>query len=64
MGVGVLVWPATEWAGLHHVYEAGLQLKVHVPTSTLGPVATLAVEGMEKSRRVFSAMGSIVVDGA
>ena len=33
------------------------------PTSTLGPVATLAAEGMEKSRRVFSAMSS-VIDGA
>ena len=32
------------------------------PTSTLGPVATLAAEGTEKSRRVFSAMCS--VDGA
>ena len=34
------------------------------PTSTLGPVATLAVEGVEKSRRVFSAMSSVIVDGA
>ena len=33
------------------------------PTSTLGPVATLAAEGTEKSRRVFSAMSS-VIDGA
>ena len=33
------------------------------PTSTLGPVATLAVEGTKKSRRVFSAMSS-VIDGA
>src|SRR6185503_1451627 len=32
------------------------------PMSTLGPVATLAAEGTEKSRRVFSAMSS--VDGA
>ena len=32
------------------------------PTSMLGPVATLAAEGTEKSRRVFSAMSS--VDGA
>src|SRR6185312_4453794 len=32
------------------------------PTSTLGPVATLAAEGMEKSQGVFSAMSS--VDGA
>ena len=32
------------------------------PTSTLGPSATLAAEGTEKSRRVFSAMSS--VDGA
>ena len=30
MGVGVLIRLATEWACLHHVYEAGLQLKVHV----------------------------------
>src|SRR6185312_5385987 len=29
------------------------------PTSTLGPVATLAAEGTEKSRRVFSAMSSV-----
>src|SRR6185437_13183268 len=33
------------------------------PTSTLGPVATLAAEGMDKSQRVFSAMSS-VIDGA
>ena len=64
MGVGVLIWLATEWASLHHINEAGLQLKVHIPTSTLGPVATLAVEGTEKSRRVFSAMGSVVIVGA
>ena len=32
------------------------------PTSTLGPVVTLAAEGTEKSRRVFSTMSS--VDGA
>ena len=64
MGVGVLIWLATEWASLHHIYEARLQLKVHVPTSTLGLVATLAAEGMEKSRKVFSAMGSVIVDGA
>ena len=32
------------------------------PTSTLGPVATLAAEGTEKSWRVFSAM-SLVIDG-
>ena len=31
-------------------------------TSTLGPVVTMAAEGTEKSRRVFSAMSS--VDGA
>ena len=64
MGVGVLIWLATEWASLHHVYEAGLQLNVHMPKSTLGPVATLVAEGTEKSRRVFSAMGSVIVDGA
>ena len=34
------------------------------PTSMLGPVATLAAEGTEKSRRVFSAMGSVNVYGA
>ena len=34
------------------------------PTSTLGPVATLAAEGTEKSRRIFSAMSSVIVDGA
>ena len=34
------------------------------PTSTLCPVATLAAEGTEKSRRAFSAMGSVIVDGA
>ena len=33
------------------------------PTSTLGPVATLAAEGTEKSWRVFSAM-SLVIDRA
>ena len=34
------------------------------PTSTLGPVATLAAEGTEKSQRIFSAMGLLVVIGA
>src|SRR6185312_13152006 len=34
------------------------------PTSTLGPVATLAAEDTEKSWRVFSALGSVIVDGA
>jgi hypothetical protein len=34
------------------------------PTSALGPVAILAAEGTEKSWRVFSAMGSVVVVGA
>ena len=34
------------------------------PTSTLGPVATLAAEGTEKSRRVFSSMSPVIVDGA
>ena len=34
------------------------------PTSTLGPVATLAAERTEKSRRFFSAMGSVIVVGA
>jgi len=31
------------------------------PTSTLGPVATLAAEGTEKSQRVFSDMGSVMM---
>jgi hypothetical protein len=34
------------------------------PTSSLGLVATLVAEGMEKSRRVFLAMGSVIVDSA
>ena len=34
------------------------------PTSTLGPVATMAAKGTEKSRGVFSAMGSVIVDDA
>ena len=38
--------------------------KFTFPTSTLGPVATLAAEGTEKLRRVFLAMGSVVVVGA
>ena len=33
------------------------------PTSTLGPVATLAAEGTEKSRRVFPAMVPLMVLG-
>ena len=36
VGIGVLVWLATEWASLHHVYEAGLQLKIHVPNINVG----------------------------
>ena len=38
--------------------------KFTFPTSTWGPVATLAAEGTEMSWRVFSAMGSVIVDGA
>ena len=64
MGVGVLIWLATEWASLHHVNEAGLQLKVHVPNINVGSSYHMAVEGTEKSRRVFSAMSSMIVDGA
>ena len=33
------------------------------PTSMLGPVATLAAEGTEKSRRVFPAMVPLMVLG-
>ena len=36
MGVGVLVWLVAKWASLHHVHEAGLQLKVHVPNINVG----------------------------
>ena len=36
MGVGVLVWLATEWASLHHVYEARFQLEVNVPNISVG----------------------------
>ena len=36
MGVGVLIWLATEWASLHHVNEAGLQLKIHIPNINVG----------------------------
>jgi hypothetical protein len=35
-----------------------LSLKLTSPTLTLGPVATLAVEGTEYSWRVFSAIAS------
>ena len=35
-GVGILVWLATEWASLYHVYEAGLQLEVHIPNISVG----------------------------
>ena len=59
MGVGILIRLAAEWASLHHVNEAGLQLKVHVSNINVGSSATLAAEGTEKSRRVFSAMSSV-----
>ena len=36
MGVGVLIQLATEWASLHYVYEAELQLKVHIPNINIG----------------------------
>ena len=36
MAVGVLIQLATKWASLHHVYEAGFQLKVHVPNINVG----------------------------
>jgi hypothetical protein len=38
-----------------------LSSKFTFPTLTLGPVATLAVEGTENSRRVFSAIASGIV---
>ena len=38
MGVGILIWLATEWASLHQVYEAGLQLNVPVPNINVGDV--------------------------
>ena len=36
MGVGILIRLTTEWASLHHINEAGLQLKVHVPNINVG----------------------------
>ena len=38
MGVGVLIWLATEWSSLHHIYEARLQLNVHVPNINVADV--------------------------
>ena len=58
MCICVLVWLATEWSSLHHIDEAGVEFEVEVPTLTLGPVATLAVEGMDNSRRVISTIAS------
>jgi hypothetical protein len=31
MCICVLIWIAIEWASLHHVDEAGLEFKIHVP---------------------------------
>ena len=31
MGVGVLIRLTTEWASLHHVYEAGFEFRVDIP---------------------------------
>ena len=64
MGVSVLIRLATEWASLHHVNEPGLQLKVHVPNINVRSSCQLAAEGTKKLWRVFSAMGSVIVDGA
>ena len=36
MGVGVLIWLATERASLHHVDEAGLELEFHIPNIDVG----------------------------
>ena len=38
MGVGILIWLAIEWASLHHVYEARIHLKVHVPNINIGDI--------------------------
>jgi len=56
--LSVLIRFATVQASLHHIDEAGVEFEVEVPTLTLGPVATLAVEGMDNSRRVFSTIAS------
>jgi len=64
MGVGVLIWLATEGLAYTMLMRLDFSSKFTSPTSTLGPVATLAAEGTEKSRRVFSAMSSVVIDGA
>ena len=45
MGVGVLIRLATEWASLHHVYEAGLQLKAHVPNINVGSSCHIGSRG-------------------
>ena len=64
MGVSVLIRLATEWASLHHVYEAGLQLKIHVPNINVGSSCHIGSWGTKKLWRVFSAMGLVVVNGA
>jgi hypothetical protein len=44
------------------VISAGLSSKLASPLITLGPVATLAVEGVEKSRMNLSTMGELGSD--
>jgi hypothetical protein len=49
MGTGVLMRLPIKWVGLHHVDKRRLKLKSGIPQVELGPVATSAIDGAEKS---------------
>jgi hypothetical protein len=49
MGVGILIWLATEWAILHLLIRLDFSSKFTSPTLMLGLVAMLVAVGTEKS---------------
>ena len=58
MCIGVLIGLAIEWASLHHIDEAGLELKIHVPNIDIGSGSHIGGGGDGELRRVFSTITS------
>ena len=59
MSIGVLNRLATEWASLHHVAEAELEFKVHIPKIDVGSGSHIGGGGDgELAESFFSAITS------
>src|SRR6185312_15816403 len=56
------IWVVTK--EVRYIHELSLTLEHSMSISSPTVPGLTAAEGTEKSRRVFSAMGSVVVDGA